>query len=77
MARIIDTIRSQARDLRCVVRFDSDLSEYTVALYANGRYLPNADYFTDDRADALQTAWAMLSRAESRRLGSEFVFPLA
>lgn len=78
MLKIIDTVRSQARDLRCVIRKDTDLGEFVVRLYANGKAIStDADYFTDDLSDAINSAHAMLKQAEQQRLGSEFIFPAA
>lgn len=45
------------------VRWDSDLREYTVQLLVDGKRDPRADYFTNDKADAMSTAIAMLARA--------------
>ena len=37
--------------------------EFCVELYVNGQHIENADYFTDDQQDALETAKDMLKRA--------------
>ena len=39
-----------------VVFYDFDYEEFVVKFYRNGVYLPEADYFTDDRVDACKTA---------------------
>lgn len=38
------------------VFYDFDNEEYVVKFWRDGNYLPDADYFTDDRTDAVQTA---------------------
>lgn len=39
---------------------DSNWNEYRVRLYARGRLDEAADYFTDDKQDAIDTAAAMV-----------------
>lgn len=39
---------------------DVEFNEYRVKLYINGVWRADADYFTDDKADALQTANVMV-----------------
>ena len=38
------------------IMFNRELGEYTVKFYLNGKHLADADYYTDDREDARQTA---------------------
>ena len=38
------------------VFYDFDFEEFIVRFYRDGVYLPEADYFTDDRTDACATA---------------------
>lgn len=38
------------------VFYDFDYEEFVVKFYVNGVALPDADYFTDDRVDACDTA---------------------
>ncbi len=38
------------------VFYDFDYEEFVVKFWRDGVYLPDADYFTDDRADAVATA---------------------
>lgn len=45
---------------------DCWLDEYRVLFYFDGRYLPEADYFTTDFADAKATAKLELLRMEER-----------
>lgn len=53
------------------VFYDSDMGEYIVRLYVNGILYPPADYFTDDRQDAIDTSAAMcrpIQKIKSPRL---------
>src|SRR5262245_52187302 len=56
---------------RAVVRHRRDeAGEYRVRLYYHSQALPDADYFTSDRADAHGTAQAMVSHLAHRvRMG--------
>lgn len=36
--------------------FNDDLEEYMVKWFFAGKHIPNADYFTDDKNDAYETA---------------------
>lgn len=38
------------------VFYDFEYEEFVVKFWRDGAYLPDADYFTDDRADAVETA---------------------
>lgn len=38
------------------VYYDSEWQEYVVKFYEGGKYIPEADYFTDDKDDAIGTA---------------------
>jgi len=38
------------------VFYDFEWEEFVVKFWRDGKYLPDADYFTDDRADAVETA---------------------
>jgi predicted metalloendopeptidase len=38
------------------VFYDFDYEEFVVQFYRNGVLIPDADYFTDDQADAVDTA---------------------
>ena len=44
----------------CKVYHDSDYSEFIVQMWNDGKYCKNADYFAEDKADALKTAARML-----------------
>lgn len=50
---------SQGRH-RATVHKDSDLDEYQVKFHTDGKHLPDADYFSDDKADAEGTAKAQI-----------------
>ena len=43
-------------DKRAVCYYDSDLNEHSVAFFRGSEKLVDADYFTNDRIDALKTA---------------------
>jgi hypothetical protein len=38
------------------VFYDFDYEEFVVQFYRNGVLIPDADYFTDDQSDAVDTA---------------------
>lgn len=42
------------------IHYDASLQEYRVRLYINGKAQPDADYFTNDRTDAENTAIRMI-----------------
>lgn len=41
---------------------NSDWNEWVVKFYLDGKYQVDADYFTDDQADALDTANSWLAK---------------
>lgn len=47
------------RDRKVRVFWNASVSEYRVRLYENDILYPHADYFTDDKQDAIDTARAM------------------
>lgn len=54
------TIRTFTSFTRTVtVAYNSELNEYRVRLSESGKPQPDADYFTDDKQDAFQTARLM------------------
>lgn len=61
--RLIDTITSDLRPtgqlLVGKVYRDAEWNEYRVKFYADGHYNPRADYHTDDKKDAIDTAKLM------------------
>lgn len=52
-------------DVRAVLQYDGRY-EYRVRLEVSGVIDPNADYFTDDKEDAVATARVMANRAYAR-----------
>lgn len=42
------------------VIFNREFEEYVVRVYINGKHYAPADYFTDDKADAISNARVML-----------------
>ena len=49
---------------------DVEWDEYRVKLYINGVYEETADYHTDDKHDAIQTADVMAMNANIRKMQS-------
>ena len=44
---------------KTVISRRNEFGEYRVRLYVDGKAVPEADYFTDDKVDAEETAVAM------------------
>lgn len=42
------------------VAYDTETGEYVAQLVRDGRRVPDADYYTDDRDDAIATGTAMI-----------------
>ena len=59
--RLIHTESSDQRTAK--VYWDSECQEYCVRQYSDARRHGGADYFTSDRADAIDTARAMVGVA--------------
>tara|TARA_R100000306_G_C4364565_1_gene136961 strand:+ start:98 stop:535 length:438 start_codon:yes stop_codon:yes gene_type:complete len=57
--RIADTLATR-------VVFDADWGEYVVMVYLDGHRYEEADYHTDDKADAIGTAEAIRDKAEAQ-----------
>lgn len=57
--RKVATVESFDHTRRAVVHRDTDSGEFRVAFTLDGVRKPRADYFTDDRTDAIGTARAM------------------
>lgn len=53
--RIYEVVNDQTQS-RARVVYDDDYDEYRVCVWANGKRLSVADYYTSDRADAIGTA---------------------
>ena len=62
--RTITTIASTTTSHKVAVAYASDLAEYRCRITLSGKVCPDADYFTDDRAEAVQNAKIMLRHAE-------------
>ena len=45
---------------------DSDTSEYQVKFHTDGKHLKNADYFTDDKSDASDTAKSQIDKLHAK-----------
>lgn len=58
-----DTVFDSVRIYR-----DSNIQEYCCKLSLENKYLPDADYFTTDKLDAIGTAYQMLVRAGKANL---------
>lgn len=58
-----DTVFDSVRIYR-----DSDNQEYCCKLSLDNKYQPDADYFTEDKLDAISTAYQMLVRAGKANL---------
>lgn len=52
----VHTKSDPSKSLSTKVLFDKDLEEYVVEVYRKGVHLPLADYFANDREDAIGTA---------------------
>lgn len=57
----IDMINEAKTKITTKIKKEDD--EYIVQLFINGKYQKDADYFTDDKDDAKQTAKAMIKHA--------------
>ena len=57
--------------LNAVVRRDSEWDEFVVTFYRNGAAVPLANYYTDDKADALGTAKADMEHAHGLALEAQ------
>jgi hypothetical protein len=54
--RTIATISKPSKSISAKVKYEATSKEYVVQFYRNGAHLTQADYFTDDRQDAIDTA---------------------
>jgi hypothetical protein len=60
--RLINTIHKASEELTVKTYRDTDWSEYRVKTYIQGQHQQDADYHTDDKQDALDTARAIVAR---------------
>lgn len=61
VSRVVNDAATDALDRHAKVYFDSDLQEYRVKMYHGTVHLHAADYFTDDKQDALAVAWLFVA----------------
>lgn len=54
--RNIQTFLGNGTNKKTIVYYDSDFAEFHVKYFFNGKAMPDSDYYTDDRTDALETA---------------------
>lgn len=57
MRKILEVCLTEARLVK--VYWSSQFQEYCARLYVDGKLYEPADYFTTDKADAIDTAFAM------------------
>lgn len=60
--RLISTIHKAAAEATAKVYHDTEWGEYRVKFYLNGIWQVNADYHTEDKQDAFDTAHAIVAR---------------
>jgi hypothetical protein len=51
---------SEYENKKAVVRYNSELKEYIVKLYIDGKLQADCDYYTDDKDDAINTSELMI-----------------
>lgn len=65
--RTVKAVFGDSDKLRARVKYDSEWQEYRVVFYDYyGDRLPDADYHTDDRDDAIVTANTEVMRMDAR-----------
>lgn len=60
--RLISTIHKAAAEATAKVYKDTDWNEYRVKFYVRGQHQQDADYHTEDKQDAHDTAQGQLQR---------------
>jgi hypothetical protein len=60
--RLISTIHKAAEALTVKTYRDTEWNEYRVKTYIEGQHQIDADYHTEDKQDALDTARAIVAR---------------
>lgn len=62
------TVKTVHGDAQCWARvqWSPELEEFRVRFYRHAERMEEADYFTDDRADAMGTARAEVARMEGQ-----------
>lgn len=67
--RKVTTLQNADGTRRAVVYRDAEWGEFRVCFTLNGTEKPRADYFTDDKGDAIGTARAMCHLPPVQRQG--------
>ena len=62
--RTVSVITSATCTHKVNIAYAPDLGEYRCRITLSGKVCPDADYFTDNKSDALSTAKIMLDHAE-------------
>lgn len=60
--RLINTIHKASEEITVKTYHDTEWSEYRVKTYIQGHHQTDADYHTDCREDALDTARSIVAR---------------
>lgn len=62
--RLIDSVQPSGpfgnAGYKVKIHWNTELQEFRIRLYVNGKARPEADYFTDDKTDAENTATRMV-----------------
>ena len=58
--RLVRTVINADNGRKAKVYYRHGWQDYVVKLYVNGNYIAESDYFTDDKEDASDTAFAMV-----------------
>jgi len=58
-------LESSYRNYTFKISFESDIEAYVLKFYKDGQHLKNADYYTDDKQDAIQTMQAGRNRVSN------------
>jgi hypothetical protein len=67
-AKLVKTLSSETSSAKVKVYYDREFGEYVAKLWdRDGKRYEPADYFTDDKDDALSTAEAMLKQVEAMK----------
>ena len=62
--RKITSFKNEINSLQSSVYRDTEYDEFRVRFYRDGTYQANADYHTDDKQDALDTARSFCSKGQ-------------
>lgn len=64
----VTVIKSQTNTHKVSIAYTSEFGEYRCRITLSGKVCPDADYFTDNKPDALRTAQVMLDHADRHTL---------